>query len=318
MSDPSKPMTIPILGGAPPKPINIAIFSELGAGAVLSPNSQRAMECIDPRIFEGFQRRAAFGVDSPDENGLFPWITMTKGQEPDIGEAVMQWKHETKGSTIHRAHFLDELAKLIEPSRAHFGKSVAKITESGDNDPVVLHFKDGTTAEADLVIELVPDDGTTLGWSIWEMPPAPTYYNGRVAIMGDAAHASTPYQGAGAGQTIEDSLVMERLLGKYFDPAREKRLPLSTVETTHLIFQAFDTVRRHRSQKVQTTSSETGRILTGAEPGVSMKASDMSARMNGRQDWMWNYDQEGQVKDAMLIFEEVEWSRERNAANSSV
>lgn len=462
MSDPSKSTAIPILGGAPPKPVKVAIvgggfsglalqvglqkyphidshvyestakFSELGAGAVLSPNSQRAMQLIDPRIFEGFQRRAAFGVDPPDENGLFPWITMTKGQAPDISEPVMQWKHETKGSTIHRAHFLDELAKLIEPNRAHFGKSVARITEKGDDEPVVLHFKDGTTAEADLVIgtdgihsvvrphilgpehpaakafftgaiiyrvvipierakaklgdfdaaeqkfvircgkdamvygfpvangtlyyigvttfkngpvqpdqwmvkpdlsglqerftdwddyvrnqvELVPDDGTTLGWSIWEMPPAPTYYRGRVAIMGDAAHASTPYQGAGAGQTIEDSLVMERLLGKYFDPAREKVHPLNTIETTHLIFQAFDTVRRPRSQKVQTTSSETGRILTGAEPGVSMKAADMSERMDGRQDWMWNYDQEMQVKDAMLIFEEVEWSRARIAANS--
>jgi salicylate hydroxylase len=140
-------------------------------------------------------------------------------------------------------------------------------------------------------VELVPNDSTTLGWSIWEMPPAPTYYKGRVAIMGDVAHASTPYQGAGAGQTIEDSLVMERLLGKYFDPTRDRIHTLSTVETIHLVFQAFDTVRRHRSQKVQTTSSETGRILTGTEPGVSMKSADMSERMDGRQDWMWNYDQ---------------------------
>jgi salicylate hydroxylase len=77
---------------------------------------------------------------------------MTKGQAPDIGEPVMQWKHETKGSTIHRAHFLDELAKLVESNRAHFGKSVAKITESSDNNPLVLHFKDGTAAEAHLVI----------------------------------------------------------------------------------------------------------------------------------------------------------------------
>ncbi|EED13805.1 monoxygenase, putative [Talaromyces stipitatus ATCC 10500] len=292
-------------------------FSELGAGAVLSPNSQRAMQLIDPRIFEGFQRRAAFGVDPPDENGIFPWMTMTKGQSLDIGEPVMQWNHEIRGSTIHRAHFLDELAELIEPNHAHFGKSVTKISENGDDNPIILNFKDGTTAEADLVIELVPDHGTTLGWSIWEMPPAPTYYKGRVAIMGDAAHASTSYQDAGAGQTIEDSLVMERLLGKYFDPEREKVHALDTVETTHLIFQAFGTVRRHRSQKFQTTSSETGRILTGAEPGVSMKAADMSKRMDGRQDWMWNYDQEMQVKDAMLIFEEVEWSRARNAANSS-
>lgn len=49
-------------------------------------------------------------------------------------------------------------------------------------------------------------------WALFDHAPAPTYYEGRVAILGDAAHASTPHQGAGAGQALEDALIMCELL----------------------------------------------------------------------------------------------------------
>jgi salicylate hydroxylase len=405
-------------------------FAEVGAGAVLGPNSQRAMSLIDPRILDGFQRRAVFGIQEPDENGLYSWATVVKGQAPDIDERVMHFQHKVKDSTIHRAHFLDELIKLVEPHRAHFGKRVVEIREGGGghNDPLILQFSDDTTVEADVVIgadgihsvvrkhilgpshpaanafftgaiayrvavpidlaraklvdvtprfamkcgkdglvfgfpmsnhsvyyiavvtfnndpvrhdqwmvppdvaelrkrfadyedfvrkqvDLVPDDGSTLGWSIWEMPPAPTYYSGRVAMIGDAAHASPPFQGAGAGQSIEDALVMEQLLGKYLDPARQSIYPLSAVKTVPLVFQAYDTVRRFRSQKVVTNSAETGRVLTGNERGVTMRAADIRERLKDREDWIFECDQAKQVRDAMLLFEEAETPLARAAAN---
>lgn len=445
MSSPTKPINIAIVGGGF---AGLALlvglqkypyieahvyesahkFAEIGAGAVLGPNSQYAMSLIDPRILEGFQRRAVFGAQEPDESGLYPWATVVKGQAPDIDEGVMYYKHKIKDSTIHRAHFLDELIKLVEPHRAHFSKSVVEILESGDNNPVTLRFSDSTTVDADIVIgadgihsvvrkhilghdhpaanafftgaiayratvpidqakaklgdvkpqfamkcgkdglvfgfpmsnhrvyyiavvtfnngpvkhdqwivppdvadlrhrfadyedfvrkqiELVPDDGSTLGWSIWEMPPAPTYFKGRVAMIGDAAHASPPFQGAGAGQSIEDALVMEQLLGKYLNPTRDSIYPLNAVETTLLIFQAYDTVRRFRSQKVVTTSAETGRLLTGNEPGVTMHAADIRERLTDRERWIFDCDQAQQVKDALQLFDEAETALGRNAAN---
>ncbi|KAK4555639.1 hypothetical protein LTR86_007392 [Recurvomyces mirabilis] len=39
-----------------------------------------------------------------------------------------------------------------------------------------------------------------------------TYFDGKVVIMGDAAHAMLPHQGAGAGQSLEDGYILARSL----------------------------------------------------------------------------------------------------------
>ena len=53
--------------------------------------------------------------------------------------------------SLHRAHFLDELVKLVPAQRAHFNKRVETIEDEPEKE-VVLRFKDGTTASADAVI----------------------------------------------------------------------------------------------------------------------------------------------------------------------
>ena len=44
--------------------------------------------------------------------------------------------------------------------------------------------------------------------------PLPSYDRGRVALVGDAAHAMTPDLGQGGGMAIEDAVVLARLLGE--------------------------------------------------------------------------------------------------------
>ncbi|KAF9819331.1 hypothetical protein IEO21_02219 [Rhodonia placenta] len=43
-------------------------------------------------------------------------------------------------------------------------------------------------------------------WAVVTAPRLPTFVCGRVALLGDAAHAMVPFQGSGAGQAIEVSL----------------------------------------------------------------------------------------------------------------
>ncbi|MCO6059069.1 FAD-dependent monooxygenase, partial [Pseudomonas sp. MOB-449] len=50
-------------------------------------------------------------------------------------------------------------------------------------------------------------------WALHELAELPGYVHGRVALIGDAAHAMLPHQGAGAGQGLEDAYFLARLLG---------------------------------------------------------------------------------------------------------
>ncbi|KAK9442074.1 Aromatic-ring hydroxylase-like protein [Metarhizium brunneum] len=54
----------------------------------------------------------------------------------------------------------------------------------------------------------------TVKWGIFDLEqnPPPTYARGRACLVGDAAHASTPYLGVGACTGVEDALVICTLL----------------------------------------------------------------------------------------------------------
>jgi 2-polyprenyl-6-methoxyphenol hydroxylase-like FAD-dependent oxidoreductase len=74
---------------------------------------------------------------------------------------------------------------------------------------------------------------------VWELTdPLPAHHHGRVALLGDAAHAMTPFQGQGACQAIEDALVLATTLGPDPDPLRAlpaytaARLPRTTAIVT--------------------------------------------------------------------------------------
>ena len=45
------------------------------------------------------------------------------------------------------------------------------------------------------------------------------WYLGRVVLVGDAAHTTTPHLGQGAGMAIEDVVVLSELLGDGLPPA---------------------------------------------------------------------------------------------------
>jgi len=65
-----------------------------------------------------------------------------------------------------------------------------------------------------LAEQISDDDGVVyrpLEWLLLENP----WYHGRVAVMGDAAHATTPHLGQGAGMAIEDGLVLAEELARH-------------------------------------------------------------------------------------------------------
>ncbi|KAF8589909.1 FAD/NAD(P)-binding domain-containing protein [Ramaria rubella] len=62
------------------------------------------------------------------------------------------------------------------------------------------------------VVEIINSIDTAIEWAIMDLEPLPFYAKGRVALLGDAAHAAVPYIGASAAYAIEDAYVLSRIL----------------------------------------------------------------------------------------------------------
>ncbi|KAF2153259.1 FAD/NAD(P)-binding domain-containing protein [Myriangium duriaei CBS 260.36] len=79
------------------------------------------------------------------------------------------------------------------------------------------------------------------------------YLQGKVILLGDAAHAMLPHLGAGAGQAIEDGWVLGRTLGELVNGTDAKHC--GSLEACAAFYQK---VRLPRAQKVQNKSREAG------------------------------------------------------------
>ncbi|WBB68173.1 FAD-dependent oxidoreductase [Micromonospora sp. WMMD812] len=96
--------------------------------------------------------------------------------------------------------------------------------------------------------------------------PLPTYVRGRVALLGDAAHAMTPNLGQGACQAIEDAVVLGAACAGGADG-----LPAALA--------AYDRQRRPRSQAIARAAYRTGRYGQQLRNPVAVAARDALLRL---------------------------------------
>ncbi|KAF1994736.1 FAD/NAD(P)-binding domain-containing protein [Amniculicola lignicola CBS 123094] len=146
-------------------------------------------------------------------------------------------------------------------------------------------------------------------WGIFHHPTTPTYYNSLICLLGDVAHAGGPHQGAGAGQCLEDALILSRVLGALFHSTPSSTLstpcPLRTA-IVEAAFQAYDEVRRPRAQEQVRTTKETGELynLIG-EGGRVIEIQEAIERLNGRFGWLWDHDLKSDCIKAERRFKEL-------------
>ncbi|ARU60856.1 hypothetical protein CBW65_06915 [Tumebacillus avium] len=87
---------------------------------------------------------------------------------------------------------------------------------------------------------------------IADKKPLASFAHGRVAFLGDAAHAMTPNLGQGACQALEDAAVLADCLGEASSPESA--------------FLRYDQLRRSRAHQVVATSSRMGKIAQLEHP----------------------------------------------------
>ena len=54
----------------------------------------------------------------------------------------------------------------------------------------------------------------TFRWALYDREPLPTWSQGRLTLLGDAAHPMLPHLGQGANQSIEDGMALAAILAQ--------------------------------------------------------------------------------------------------------
>lgn len=131
-------------------------------------------------------------------------------------------------------------------------------------------------------------------WALHHTQPLQSYQNknANVIIIGDAAHAMLPHQGAGAGQGLEDALILAHLLA---DP----RLSRDTIK---LVSDIYEQVRLTRAVKVQNTSYESGEIYEFRSPQYP-NFDAVGAHLAHRFDWLWQHSLEQDINYAGVLLQ---------------
>jgi len=86
---------------------------------------------------------------------------------------------------------------------------------------------------------------------------------------------------------IEDALIMSSVLSLVYDSAD---IPKA--------FNAYDTIRRPRTQKLVTTSREGGELYEMQLPNVGDNEDKIREQLTTRMKWIWDIDLEAQVEEA--------------------
>ncbi|GMF96287.1 unnamed protein product [Aspergillus oryzae] len=148
------------------------------------------------------------------------------------------------------------------------------------------------------LVELFPEELDQ--WALFDLfeYPVPKYNKGRVCLMGDAAHASSPHHGAGASFGIEDALCMSTLMSELIMDLREHRTSKATALRT--AFETYDKIRRTRTQWLVNSSRRVCDLFQQPEwanPAKRVKTESCFEEVKDRSFKIWHFDSTAMVDD---------------------
>jgi len=102
------------------------------------------------------------------------------------------------------------------------------------------------------VTGLIGQSERLIKWGLFDRPALPCWSNGRVTLLGDAAHPMLPFLGLGAAMAIEDSLILARAL------EIESESPAALAR--------YEVARRPRTKRIQEMSLLQGELVQSSDP----------------------------------------------------
>ncbi|KAJ4169050.1 hypothetical protein NW754_010982 [Fusarium falciforme] len=136
--------------------------------------------------------------------------------------------------------------------------AAGKWNEPGNLQEMQEHYKD-----FDPVIRRVVSKVTScLNWKIADLPELPTWTNGKVVLLGDAAHAMVPFLAQGAAQAIEDGACLAECLDR-----------VKSLSDLPVYLEAYEKIRKPRAERVQKGTRDSS-LIWHMHDGPEQEARD--------------------------------------------
>lgn len=119
-----------------------------------------------------------------------------------------------------------------------------------EKEQIAQLFKDYPPEIAEIILST--EEKNILHHDLYDVKPLRNYHFNRVLLLGDAAHATTPNMGQGAGQAIEDALVLSKALQETNDWQQAAK--------------QYETIRLPKTKKVTQLSRQIGLAAQWTNP----------------------------------------------------
>lgn len=181
-----------------------------------------------------------------------------------------------QGKLINIVAFKSQPEQRILPPDEPWAQKKSKVELLDDFN----EFHESCTA----LLELIKDPTI---WALHAIDPIPTYVNkyGNAILIGDAAHAMVPHQGAGAGSGLEDAVILFELL-------KDPRIEINDLKR---ISKIYENIRKPRTQKNQNTAFESGLVYElNHDDYPSFEA--IGPHLVNRYDWIWAHNLQNDIE----------------------
>ena len=206
-------------------------------------------------------RAHLFGEEQPRFTGVVAYravVPVERLQDiPDI-QAFTKWWGETPESQIVTFPLNQGKDIFIFATTAQDSWTEESWTGAGDCDELRSHYTHFHPQARDLLDAC----NEVLKTALYERDPLECWSKGRIALLGDACHPMMPFMAQGAGQAIEDAIVLARTLEH-----------ATNGDEAEAALHVYQTVRQDRARQIQ-VGSRSNQWLKNA----------------GSADWVYGYD----------------------------
>lgn len=127
------------------------------------------------------------------------------------------------------------------------------------------------------IAEILEQVDKTFRWALYDREPLPGWTNGRLTLLGDAAHPMLPHLGQGANQSIEDGMALATILAQ----AEPSAVPAALL--------AYERLRRERVAQVQLGARKHGLRVDSLSGDLQVRDAELAAHAEFRKQ-LYSYD----------------------------